>query len=390
MWRKCPSIREAIPVAISDAEGDYEFGQAKLIDALQLSCGQAGLSCVIRVEVRNDLASHPELTILLVNTSPKDLPALKDTTLYECAVEVDELRTEPFVLESLPDSFRYNRRVPAYGINCGVLLTANNGIRSTDIIVADRPRPKYWSVEDSPPDLTFVTLAADPIPSLTELVEAHAKWGRGIWTASGLDDRSVKESWSPAMRSQADVAATEFWAENERLINGLELLRNAAQLLTAFTLMNRAMSYAANGKYDAWRPFQIGFLLANLSCITSSDNDAEIADVVWFATGGGKTETYLGLLITASLWDRLRGKKAGITAWSRFPLRMLSLQQTQRFADAMAGAERVRREEEFLEMRFRLGFLSGRARPLTRFPRTRHPGKPIPKMTACQDDTECY
>jgi len=358
-WRKCPKIRESIPVSIRDAEGDYEFGELQLTEALRSSCGQVGPTCVIRVEVRRDLASRPELTILLVNTSPKDAPPLKDTTLYECAVEVRGLLTEPFVLESLPDSFRYDRRVPAYGINCGVELTENNGVRTTDAIIADKPRPKYWSVDDPPPDLTFAKLATDPVPSLAQLVEAHTKWGREVWTAINLDDRSLKGSWSSAMRAQADVAAAEFWAENKRLIDGLELLRSATQLLKAFTLMNRAMSYAANGKYDEWRPFQIGFLLANLSCITSSDNDAEVADVVWFATGGGKTETYLGLLITAALYDRLRGKIAGITAWSRFPLRMLSLQQTQRFADAMAGAERVRREEAISGDPFSVGFLVG-------------------------------
>ena len=378
-WRKCPRIREAIPISIDEAEGDYEFGRAQLAEALQLSCGRVGLACIIRIEVRLDLASRPELTILLVNTSPKDLPGLKDTTLYECAVEVTGLSTEPFVLESLPDSFRYDRRVPAYGINCGVQLTPNNGLATTDAIVADKPRPMYWSVKDRAPDLTFAELAVDPLPSLTQLVEAHTKWGREIWTASGLDDRSLAGSWSPAMRAQADVAATEFWAENQRLIDGLELLRGAPQLLKAFRLMNRAMSYAANGKFDDWRPFQIGFLLANLSCITSKDNDAEIADVVWFATGGGKTETYLGLLITAALCDRLRGKAAGITAWSRFPLRMLSLQQTQRFADAMAGAERVRREEAISGDPFSVGFLVGQGATPNSISEDPPPGDPDPE-----------
>src|SRR5271155_4701980 len=106
--------------------------------------------------------------------------------------------------------------------------------------------------------------------------------------------------------------------------------------------MNKAMAHASRGKYDAWRPFQFAFLLANLKCLV--ETETEIVDVVWFATGGGKTETYLGLLITAAFLDRLRGKLSGITAWSRFPLRMLSLQQTQRFANALAAAETVRKE----------------------------------------------
>jgi hypothetical protein len=130
-------------------------------------------------------------------------------------------------------------------------------------------------------------------------------------------------------------------------------------LRRAFSLMNKAMALSARGKYDSWRPFQFAFLLANLECLVETQNESEIVDVVWFATGGGKTETYLGLLVTAAFLDRLRGKLSGITAWSRFPLRMLSLQQTQRFANAIAGAELVRMEENINGDPFSLGFLVG-------------------------------
>jgi hypothetical protein len=124
--------------------------------------------------------------------------------------------------------------------------------------------------------------------------------------------------------------------------------------------MNEAMiEVGARKGYDGWRPFQFGFLLANLPSLLEEEDDAAIVDIVWFATGGGKTETYLGLLTTAAFRDRLRGKSSGITAWSRFPLRMLSLQQMQRFADAMAAAELVRRLESIGGDPFSVGFLVG-------------------------------
>src|SRR6185437_13337553 len=63
--------------------------------------------------------------------------------------------------------------------------------------------------------------------------------------------------------------------------------------------------------------------------------------------------------VTAAFYDRLCGKSSGITAWSRFPLRMLSLQQTQRFADALAGAELVRLHERIDGDCFSVGFLVG-------------------------------
>src|SRR6185312_11481456 len=108
------------------------------------------------------------------------------------------------------------------------------------------------------------------------------------------------------------------------------------------------------------RPFQVGYLLANIEILVAAA-DVEVADIVWFATGGGKTETYLGLLITAVLFERMNGKSTGITAWSRFPLRMLSLQQTQRFADAMAGAEIIRRRESIEGDPFSVGFFVGQS-----------------------------
>jgi hypothetical protein len=134
------------------------------------------------------------------------------------------------------------------------------------------------------------------------------------------------------------------------------------EILRAFKLMNKAIARSAEGRgYTTWRPFQVGFLLSAIRFLAEPEDESRFVDTVWFATGGGKTETYLGLLLTAAFFDRLTGKTMGVTAWSRFPLRLLSLQQTQRFADALAGAELVRREEDIKGSPFSLGFLVGQA-----------------------------
>jgi hypothetical protein len=125
--------------------------------------------------------------------------------------------------------------------------------------------------------------------------------------------------------------------------------------------MNEAFEHSgARGKYTSWRPFQIGFLLSVLpSLVDGGDERRRVVDTLWFATGGGKTETYLAAIVFSCVLDRLRGKRHGITAWSRFPLRMLSLQQTQRFADALAGAELARQRAGIDGDPFALGFLVG-------------------------------
>jgi len=161
------------------------------------------------------------------------------------------------------------------------------------------------------------------------------------------------------MTAEAERAASLFAEELSRIAQGVELLEANSDLRSAFAGMNRAMEISAKGKYDRWRPFQFAFLLANLNSLINIENEATIADVVWFATGGGKTETYLGLLVTAALLDRMQQKLSGVTAWSRFPLRMLSLQQTQRFANALAAAEIVRRDLGLKGDPFSLGFLVG-------------------------------
>lgn len=364
-WRKSDSVAQEVRIDIPDVPyGTFRFGEDALAHALRSITGEPDRSAEIRVEVELNSLGHPELTVLFVNTTSSQEAAGRrgrpknDPNLYEVSINLVGLATRPFLLESLPDSFRYDRKVPAYGINCGV-LSVSDGFETSDTIVVETARPTYWSVEDEEPDLSFSTLATRPLQSLTLLVEALTHWGETEWGHVELERRSRKDDWQPQMLDAAKEEAAKFWQEVSRIRSGLELLQCEPDLLRAFQLMNRAMTHLANGRYDRWRPFQIGFLLANLKAITDPRSEGEFADIVWFATGGGKTETYLGLLVTAGLWDRLRGKSSGITAWSRFPLRMLSLQQTQRFADAMAGAELVRRQAGIPGDPFAVGFFVG-------------------------------
>ena len=70
--------------------------------------------------------------------------------------------------------------------------------------------------------------------------------------------------------------------------------------------------------------------------------ELDTADVLWFPTGGGKTEAYFGLIAIGLFYDRLRGKEFGISAILRFPLRMLSVQQLARVGTVVYIAEERR------------------------------------------------
>ncbi|MFC7257468.1 hypothetical protein [Haloplanus litoreus] len=74
------------------------------------------------------------------------------------------------------------------------------------------------------------------------------------------------------------------------------------------------------------------------------DHYLDAADVIYFPTGGGKTEAYFGLVVFTAFHDRLRGKQFGMTAFTKFPLRFLSLEQLERITGLLAKAEVIRRD----------------------------------------------
>jgi Helicase conserved C-terminal domain len=355
-WNKIVVEPISIDLNIPDLVQETIHGTELFAQAFA-TAGGAGLQAQIRVKVTGRSEDTRALEVTLVNTGP-ETDELGDGRLFECRLSVHSFARKPFVLEALPDSFRFDRRVEAFGINCGTRLE-NGTVSTSDSPAQSRKRPVYWAGSTANlPDMKFASLSVDPVASASQVIEALKEWSGQNWSESVLNDRSVEEKWSLRMREEAAKAATDFGEELSRISRGLFLLQTDLRLAQAFKLMNQSMAISSKGRYSSWRPFQFAFLLANLQCLVD-DKENEIVDVVWFATGGGKTETYLGLLLTAAFLDRLRGKLSGITAWSRFPLRMLSLQQTQRFANALAAAESVRTSANVPGDMFSLGFLVG-------------------------------
>ncbi|KCZ51229.1 helicase C-terminal domain-containing protein [Hyphomonas pacifica] len=359
-WRKSPRIVSEFSVEVDLFKTRLERLRDAFTASLEEHETSPAISAAIDIEIGRLRDGRHDMSITLVNTSDpdhEDAAANSRGRIFECSLELKGLDTDDFLLESLPDSFRYDRRVSAWGINAGVTETSD-GFRTTDMPIAQKRRPKYWNVDGGQPDLSFETLSTDPIPPLEALVAAHAGWGEEAWRIDRLVDSMRDAHESTGDRTDELKAEKElFVAEARRLRAGVDALKADEVLMRAFKMMNEAMIISARGRYEGWRPFQIGFLLANIASCRREDSG--VVDIVWFATGGGKTETYLGLILTAAFLDRMRGKVTGVTAWSRFPLRLLSLQQTQRFANALAAAEIVRRRHELPGDSFGLGFLVG-------------------------------
>jgi len=113
----------------------------------------------------------------------------------------------------------------------------------------------------------------------------------------------------------------------------------------------------------SWRPFQIAFLLAALqSSVDQRATDRETVELIWFPTGGGKTEAYLALAAFAMFYRRLQDSShSGVDALMRYTLRLLTAQQFQRASALLCAMEVLRRKqpEKLGQVAFSIGIWLG-------------------------------
>ena len=200
---------------------------------------------------------------------------------------------------------------------------------------------------------------------LEKLLEAYRVWIIGV-AARGeeLDDPTRVET-ARSLVTDAELAL-------ERIQEGVRILGEDPEAFRAFRLMNRAMADTAErqrpDKVPTWRLFQLAFVLLNIAGATRTDHpDREKVELLFFPTGGGKTEAYLGVAAYMVLLRRLRHVEdehggAGVAVLLRYTLRLLTLDQLERAAQLVCAMEIMRREQPELlgERRFSVGIWVGR------------------------------
>ncbi|MEZ5847256.1 MAG: DISARM system helicase DrmA [Geminicoccaceae bacterium] len=142
----------------------------------------------------------------------------------------------------------------------------------------------------------------------------------------------------------------------ERIASGIERLRSDDKARQAFRLANLAIREASlkrRPQEPAWRPFQLAFILLNLEGLADPHHaDRDLVDLLFFPTGGGKTEAYLGLAAFTIAHRRLRntGKLgAGVSVIMRYTLRLLTLDQLGRAAAMICAMERMRTDPAMID-----------------------------------------
>lgn len=140
----------------------------------------------------------------------------------------------------------------------------------------------------------------------------------------------------------------------ERIQEAIEILATDEESRLAFCFANKAIALQSQwrrGKALKWRPFQLAFILLNIPALTNPLHaDRQTCDLLWFPTGGGKTEAYLGLAAFTLALRRRQGIKpkkghnngAGVGVLSRYTLRLLTIQQFRRALGVITACEFLR------------------------------------------------
>ena len=224
-----------------------------------------------------------------------------------------------------------------------------------------------------------VELSMDALGTLADGAAASAALGPlvGAYRAWIEEQKIAAEAHPDARRDTARELVRLAGIAADRIERGIEVLAADEDALDAFRVANRAVAAALRQRLkdqlkDAprWRAFQLAFILLNLpGLVDPADPHRETVDLLFFPTGGGKTEAYLGLSAFAIVLRRLRhpgeGARAaaGVCVIMRYTLRLLTLDQLSRAAGLVCALELEREADSgrYGEWPFEIGLWVGKA-----------------------------
>ncbi|MEA3502297.1 MAG: helicase-related protein, partial [Actinomycetota bacterium] len=239
--------------------------------------------------------------------------------------------------------------------------------------------PPITSVTGGPTGILQLSMLADPnlgtdrlSRDLLAFVDHYEEWRVEVEELLREAPEHMHET-GRSLLAKVDVAI-------ERMRKGVEVLATDPQVLQAFRLANLAMlMQMRHGASDlggaerqpgtvpgdalpllaavpddyraeeySWYPFQLGFILLVLeSLVNESSEYRDVVDLLWFPTGGGKTEAYFAVSALEIFLRRMRhgARGGGLTILTRYTMRLLTTQQFQRAASLICAAELIRRDD---------------------------------------------
>ncbi len=356
-----------------------------------------GLRVAVNVVPIGTLHEHTGLpqgartvSVFLINQRDARPDELKDEAFaFQASLELEADRpfiARPNVRGLISDDWDENvadlqyRDVCEYAVGHNVAAAGNGDCVWTCWI------PEAQVERVAPAEISGVTLEMDALAGLADGAEASAKLMPLVnhyreWIEQQRVAMAAEASLHAKRAKTVETLLTNAGKTAARMARGIELLTQP-DCLKAFRLANQAMATAARqrsgpmqGKSIAevatprWRPFQLAFLLMNLEGMTdpagAGKSDRETVDLLFFPTGGGKTEAYLGLAAFRLVLRRLRNPGltgAGVSVLMRYTLRLLTFDQLSRAATLICALELLREKDAALgDWPFEIGLWVGSA-----------------------------
>lgn len=319
---------------------------------------------LVSVSLVNDSALQSNSQTHQSNKKDKDKTTIETLFNSGLDIELNGANYAPIVLDYFLDDYKYDNQQQAVGANCSI--TYNHETNTV-------------SVEHLPTFVQKRLLTNDKLAvRFQELIDNPISKLYDIKLKMDLEYQNWKryyEEKEPTLTSMAknkmlnEIA--EFAREIKRFQFGIDIIKDYPMVQKSFVLMNKAFMRTSR-KYDTWRLFQIVYIVSIIPDIIACDENLMLAEdkekttlgsvsLLYFPTGGGKTEAFLGVLVFNLFFDRYRGKECGVTSILRYPLRLLSVQQVQRLANTLAQAELLRRDDSTIcnTEPFSLGYFVG-------------------------------
>lgn len=385
-------------------EFTLDFSQSDYIDNNRELDGTTAKITALRTRISDNLWS---ITVMLVNDL-RETPAKPNNCIFQPFINVSseknefvfvetELNDDPETMDDEEHSLELQyRHKKVYGTGLGV---------SVDWNINDEGKGSIWSeffpiAEVAPMDFNLpvndkisseklsMKYLSDLDPTdkshklfdLKSMVDLYKKWVEDL--------KNIAETLDIRYKSAAAKNIAECERACNRMYSGIKTLRDNDIAYNAFMLANRAMfmqrihlkmqaetadkdrypddmqiaSILSNMDYRKaddgdckWRPFQIAFLLMDInSIVDDASPERDIVDLIWFPTGGGKTEAYLGLTAFTIFYRRLKHPKqsGGTAVMMRYTLRLLAAQQFTRASTLICACEYIRRDCEAKRHRY--------------------------------------